>query len=107
MPYRVLFADDVEQDIEDHYRFIAHRDGGQTEERILDEIERACLGLEDFPERGNVPKELVALGISEYRELHLKPWRMIYRVMGHDVIVYCITDGRRDMQSFLERRLLR
>lgn len=107
MPYRVLFADDVEQDIEDLYRFIAHRDGGQIAERILDEIERACLGLEDFPERGNVPKELVALGISEYRELHLKPWRMIYRVMGHDVIVYCITDGRRDMQSFLERRLLR
>nr|AOO92220.1 plasmid stabilization protein [Rhizobium leguminosarum bv. trifolii] len=47
------------------------------------------------------------MGISEYRELHHKPWRMIYRIMGTDVVVYCVVDGRRDMQSFLERRLIR
>jgi toxin ParE1/3/4 len=107
MPYQVLFAEDAERDIEDLYRFLASRDGVQTAERILGEIEQACLGLKDFPGRGNVPKELVGLGITEYRELHHKPWRMIYRVMGEDVIVYSVMDGRRDMQSFLERRLLR
>lgn len=107
MSYQVLFAEDAEQDVEDLYRFLTGRDGVQTAERILSEIEEACLGLEDFPERGNVPKELVGLGITEYRELHHKPWRMIYRVMGENVIIYCIADGRRDMQSFLERRLLR
>jgi toxin ParE1/3/4 len=32
---------------------------------------------------------------------------MSYRIIGEDVIVYCVADGRRDMQSFLERRLLR
>jgi toxin ParE1/3/4 len=74
---------------------------------FLGEIEHACLGLEGFPGRGNVPKELVGLGITEYRELHHKPWRMIYRVMGEDVIIYCVADGRRDMQSLLEGRLLR
>ena len=47
------------------------------------------------------------MGITEYRELHHKPWRMIYRIIEEDVIVYCIADGRREMQSFLERRLLR
>lgn len=107
MPRQVLFAEDAERDLEDLYRFLAGRDGVQTAERILGEIEQACLGLEEFPGRGNVPKELVGLGITEYRELHLKPWRMIYRVIGEDVIIYCIADGRRDMQSFLERRLLR
>ncbi|MET3791748.1 type II toxin-antitoxin system RelE/ParE family toxin [Aquamicrobium terrae] len=107
MSHRVLFADDAEQDLEDVYRFIAGRDGVQTADRILGEIEPACLALEAFPERGNVPKELGGLGMAEYRELHHKPWRMIYRTVGDDVIIYCITDGRRDMQSFLERRLLR
>lgn len=107
MPYRVLFAEDAERDLEDLYRFLASRDGVQTAERILGEIEECCLGLEDFPTRGNAPKELVGLGITEYRELHHKPWRMIHRIIGEDVIVYCITDGRRDMQSVLERRLLR
>lgn len=107
MLHQILFAEDAERDLEDLYRFLASRDGVQTAERILGEIEQACLELEEFPGRGNVPRELVGLGITEYRELHHKPWRMIYRVMGQDVIIYCVADGRRDMQSFLERRLLR
>ncbi|CAN7730806.1 type II toxin-antitoxin system RelE/ParE family toxin [Rhizobium leguminosarum] len=107
MPYRVLFAEDAERDIEDLYRFIASRDGAATAERILMDIESACAELEEFPARGNIPKELAGIGISEYRERHHKPWRMIYRILGTDVVVYCVVDGRRDMQSFLERRLIR
>lgn len=107
MSYRVLFSEDAEQDVEDLYRFIAARDGIETAERILGELEAAALSLEEMPARGNVPKELAPVGITEYRELHHKPWRMIYRIVGSDVVVYCVADGRRDMQSFLERRLLR
>jgi hypothetical protein len=50
---------------------------------------------------------ILATGISKYRKLHHKPWRLIYRIIDADVIVYCVVDGRRDIQSFLERRLLR
>ncbi|OWV75746.1 plasmid stabilization protein [Rhizobium sp. R339] len=107
MRYRVLLAEDAERDVEDLYRFIAARDGAEMAERILTEIESACADLEKFPARGNIPKELASIGISEYRELHHKPWRMIYRIIGTDVIVYCVADGRRDMQAFLERRLIR
>ena len=107
MRYRVLLAEDAERDVEDLYRFIAARDGAEMAQRILTEIESACADLEEFPARGNVPKELASIGISEYRELHHKPWRMIYRIIGTDVVVYCVADGRRDMQAFLERRLIR
>ena len=106
MGWRVLLSQDAERDIEDPYHFIARRDGADTAERILGEIEAAITGLDAFPERGNVPKELIAIGLGEYREIHHKPWRVIYRVMGQDVVVYCVVDGRRDMQSFLESRLL-
>jgi toxin ParE1/3/4 len=92
MPYRVLFAEDAERDIEDLYRFIASRDGAEAAERILTEIESTCAELEEFPVRGNVPKELAGIGISEYRELHHKPWRMIYRILATDVVVYCVVD---------------
>jgi ParE toxin of type II toxin-antitoxin system, parDE len=63
--------------------------------------------LTDMPERGNLPRELLNLGVTEYREAHYKPYRIIYRIIGWDVVVYCVVDGRRDMQSFLERRNLR
>ncbi|MBK5567759.1 type II toxin-antitoxin system RelE/ParE family toxin [Ensifer sp. SSB1] len=107
MAYRVLFSEDAEQDIEDLYSFIAERDGVETAVRILGELEAAASSLEDMPARGNIPKELAPVGITEYRELHHKPWRMIYRILGTDVVVYCVSDGRRDMQTFLEKRLFR
>lgn len=63
-------------------------------------------GLAQFPERGSYPKELVALGIKDYRQTAFKPYRVIYRVLGNRVVIYLIVDGRRDMQSVLARRLL-
>ncbi len=44
--------------------------------------------------------------MREYREVFFKPWRIIYRVVGGDVHVLVIADGRRDMRTLLERRLL-
>lgn len=60
-----------------------------------------------MPERGNIPKELERLGIKEFRELHYKPYRVIYRIRARQVVVYCVLDGRRDMQTLLQQRLLR
>jgi len=62
--------------------------------------------LSEFPERGAYPKELLALGVREYREIFFKPYRIIYRVLDKNVYVLLIADGRRDMQSLLQRRLL-
>jgi toxin ParE1/3/4 len=62
--------------------------------------------LAAFPERGSYPKELLALGIREYSQAYFKPYRLIYRVIGTQVIVYMIADGRRDLQTLLSRRML-
>ena len=58
------------------------------------------------PDRGSYPKELLALGICEYRRIFFKPYRLIYRVIERRVYVYLVTDGRRDMQTLLARHLL-
>ena len=73
---------------------------------MLDCIEDAVERLATFPERDSQPKELLSLGIREYRQTFLKPYRVIYRIVGQVVYVYLIEDGRRDMQSLLARRLL-
>ena len=59
-----------------------------------------------MPERGSHPKELLELGIREYRQMFFKPYRLIYRVTGGKVYVHLVVDGRRDMQTLLSRRLL-
>jgi toxin ParE1/3/4 len=107
MLYRVVFAEDAERDIEDIYYYIARHDSLASADHVLQALDEACQGLSHMPQRGNVPKELMSIGISEYREAHYKPYRIIYRIIQNDVVIYCVADGRRDMRSFLERRLLR
>jgi len=72
---------------------------------VLARLETAIEGLAKNPGRGSYPKELLALGIREYRQTFFKPYRMIYRIVGRRVYVYLIADGRRDMQTLLARRL--
>jgi toxin ParE1/3/4 len=105
--FAVLLSEDAERDIEEIYLYVARRDAVKKADRLLASLEKACAGLSELPERGNVPKELEALGIGEFREVHYRPYRVIYRVVGSQVIVYCVLDGRRDMQSLLHRRLVR
>lgn len=106
MKYQVVVTDDAERDLEEIYTYIAGADSAQNAEYVLDGVLAATDVLASSPERGSVPKELRGLGISEYRQILFKPYRVIYRVMDKQVVIYLIVDGRRDMQSLLSRRLL-
>jgi toxin ParE1/3/4 len=107
MRFDVVVSTDAERDLEDIYKYISEHDGMAHADHVLAKLEDTCRGLANLPQRGNIPKELVRLGIAEYREVHFKPYRIIYRIMERRVVVYCVVDGRRDMQSLLQRRLLR
>jgi toxin ParE1/3/4 len=107
MRFTVLLSAAAGRDLEDIYRYIAENDSSVNANRVLAGFEAACARLLSFPNSGNIPKELSPLGITEYREVHFKPYRVIYRVMSKTVMVYCVLDGRRDMQSLLQQRLLR
>lgn len=106
MPFAVFLTHDAARDLDELYGCIAVHDAPQKADYVLEQIEKAFSRLSQFPERGAYPKELLALGIREYREIFFKPYRIIYRVMGENVYVLLICDGRRDMQSLLQRRLL-
>lgn len=107
MVYRVLLVEDAERDIEDIHACIARIDSIARADAVLDGLEALCASLDELPERGNIPKELHDLGIDLYREVHFKPFRIIYRIIGHDVVIHGVFDGRRDMESLLQRRALR
>ena len=104
--FEVLLTAGAEQDMESIHGYIAETDCIAAADRVLDELTRTVVSLSKFPERGSYPKELLALGIREYRQTSFKPYRVIYRVSDRQVIIYLIVDGRREMQSLLARRLL-
>jgi toxin ParE1/3/4 len=105
MSYQVFLTDDAAYDLEALYEYIKTHDALEKADYVLDNIEEAFLSLADNPERGSYPNELLAIGLREYREIYFKPYRILYRISSQSVYVMLIADGRRDMQSFLERRL--
>lgn len=104
--YEVLITKGAEQDLESIYDYIAEFDTPAHADSVLDRLMKVVESLATFPERGSHPKELLALGIREYRQTAFKPYRVIYRVIGKRVYIVLFADGRRDMQSLLARRLL-
>ena len=89
------------------YLYVLKMDSQQAADALIAGIEKACGSLIELPFRGHKPPELSRIGVSDYREIHHKPNRIIYRVAGSDVLVHCILDGRRDLQDLLAERLLR
>lgn len=106
MPFTVLLTDNAAQDLNDLYGYIANHDSPEKADYVLAQIANAFSSLSENPERGAYPKELLALGIREYREVFFKPYRIIYRIMEKNVYVLLIVDGRRNMQAILQQRLL-
>jgi toxin ParE1/3/4 len=106
MAFAVFLTNDAALDLEEIHDYIAVHDAPREADYVLERIEKVFSKLTEFPERGAYPRELKALGIREYREVFFKPYRLIYRVIEKNVYIMLIADGRRDMQSLLQRRLL-
>ncbi len=106
MAFLVQLTDDATRDLEEIYDYIDRHDEPGRADDVLEQIEKAFSSLSEHLERGNYPAELLDIGIREYREIFSRPYRIVYRVMENNVYVLLIADGRRDMQTLLQRRLL-
>jgi toxin ParE1/3/4 len=106
MTFEVLMTAGAVADLEELADYIAEYDSPESAGGVIDRLEKAVAGLAELPNRGSHPKELLELGIREYRQVFFKPYRLIYRVAGRKVYIHLVADGRRDMQSVLGRRLL-
>lgn len=105
--YQVVFAAEAEDDIVEIIAYIRDHDALGRARHVLAQLERVCADLARVPLRGHVPPELLRVGVVRYREVHFKPYRVIYDVSARRVVVHAVLDGRRDLQTVLARRLLR
>lgn len=75
--------------------------------KVLDRLKEKGSTLTRFHNRGRVVPELAFFGIHTYRELIVRPYRMVYRISGDTVIVLAVLDSRRDLEDVLLERLVR
>ena len=105
--FSVYLLSGAKQDLLQLPTYVALNDSVERADRLIDHLQKACSRLKTMPERGRIPPELGRLGIREFREIIMKPYRIIYSLAKSQVLVYSILDGRRDLQDLLEERLLR
>ncbi|WP_428031953.1 type II toxin-antitoxin system RelE/ParE family toxin [Ancylobacter sp.] len=107
MRYDVQLTLGAARDLAEIRRFLTESESAARAGQILSALQGRLATLAEMPSRGNMPRELSHLGVVGLRELHHQSYRMIYLIEGRVVSVIAVADGRRDMQSFLQRRLLR
>ena len=104
--YEVIWAATAADDLADIVAHVAN-DSPTNALRVLEEIKLASLQLYHLPERGRIVPELQDQGITQYRELIVTPWRVLYRIAGKNVFVLSVLDSRRNIEDILLDRLTR
>jgi len=106
-PFAVHWSEQAVRDLEELALFVARESDAPQAEAVLDRIEERARALVTLPERGCHPPELARHGVQTFRELVIRPWRLVYRVSGRDAYVLALLDGRRDLADLLLERLVR
>jgi len=104
--FEILWAAVAENDLLGIVDYIAEDDPGIALETLY-KIKARTAKLDHSPRRGRIVPELLKQGISRYREIVIKPWRVIYRIEEKKVFVVSAIDGRRNVEDILLARLLK
>ncbi len=106
MSYEVYWASVAENDLLGIVEFISE-DSPAIALDVLKKIKTNTAKLDSSPQRGRIVPELLRQGISSYREIIIKPWRVIYRIEVNKVFVVSVLDSRRNIEDILLGRMLR
>lgn len=101
--YTVEWARVAEEDLVAIVNYIA-LDSVEAALTILTRLRERVENLFVMPLRGRVVPELKEHGVLTYRELIVKPWRIIYRVSDSKVYVLAVIDSRRNLEDILLER---
>ena len=103
--YEVEWSKISEKDLVAIIEYIADENPPRAFE-VFRGIKRKALALSAFPERGRIVPEFLYQGITQYRELIITPWRIIYRIAAQKVYVLSVLDSRRNIEDILLKRLI-
>ncbi|MEI6806455.1 MAG: type II toxin-antitoxin system RelE/ParE family toxin [Myxococcaceae bacterium] len=101
--YLVNWSETAKKDLRDIVDYVA-KDNWAAASMLLSKIEERSSELWSFAEQGRIVPELNDIGIAQCRELIVAPWRLVYRVMGQQVLILAVFDGRRSLEAVLLER---
>jgi toxin ParE1/3/4 len=94
-------------DISAIFSYIELCDSIRKAENVVHRLETHINDLSHMPDRGQYVKELYKIGLKEshIKEIHVKPYRVIYKIDKQSVYILAVLDGRRELDDLLNRRV--
>lgn len=104
---KIVILASAELDLQDLRAYIVKDFSAATWQKTFKQIRASIRNLAKFPLLGSVPDELQTLNLTQYRQVLSGQNRIIYEVRQDTIYVHLVVDTRRDLLSFLLRRLVR
>lgn len=104
---RIIWSESALLDVEGVFDYVALHDDLASAAHVHDLLMSAIDRLSTLPKRCRIVPELKAIGIVDYRELLVGPYRICFRLHGRDLVLVAVLDGRRDLEEVLMDRVLR
>ena len=104
--YRIIWAPIAIVDLEEILTYIAQHDSVAAAESVYAKISARIETLRFYPRRCRIVPELRNLGVREYRELVVSPYRVFFRFPEKTVQIVAALDDRRDLEELILKRLL-
>ncbi|NMM14175.1 MAG: type II toxin-antitoxin system RelE/ParE family toxin [Rhodoferax sp.] len=104
---KIVILASAEYDLKELRSYIIKNFSHDTWQKTYGKLKESIRNLASFPYLGSIPEELETLNLSQYRQILSGMNRIIYETRQDTVYIHIIVDSRRDMKSFLMRRLVR
>ena len=104
--YKVFWTREAVSDLEELIQYIS-ADKISAAIATYREIKTKCNLLSSSPAKYRIVPELQDTGITNYREIINKPYRIIFKLTSLEVFIVAVVDSRRDFDSFVFNRLMR
>ena len=101
--YEVIWAKTAENDLLKIIEYIA-QDSQRNALKILRKIKKQVDDLYHSPKRCRIVPELYDQGVTQYREMIIRPWRVMCRISGSQVYVLSVLDSRQNIEDILLKR---
>ena len=104
--YKLQWTKSAKEDLLNIVTRIKKEDTPNTAKNIYQKLKKTAQRSNFFPLKGRVVPELQKEGITQYREIIVAPWRIIYRVGDDTVYLMAIIDSRQNLDDLLLQKVL-
>ncbi len=102
--FKVVWSETAENDLIDIIEYII-RDSRSNASKIFRKTKNKANSLNISPQQGRIVPELREQGITQYRELIITHWRLMYRVAESNIYIVSVLDARQNVEDILLKRL--